>query len=135
LRCSPAADLLRAINAHGARTVVVSNTITRDSDLYAEDFEGYGVSQYIDTILTSIDVGFRKPHPAIFAAAVEAAQCAPDACLMVGNSEANDIVPARDVGIRTIRVCIEEPLPENSVADAVVTSLREVEELFHAWSA
>jgi HAD superfamily hydrolase (TIGR01509 family) len=129
-----AAELLRTIRAAGARVVILSNTITRDRDLYWNDFKGYGVEQHIDAILTSIDVGFRKPHPAIFAAAVEAAQCAPEACLMVGNSEANDVVPAKNLGMRTVRVCIEEPPPTKSAANAVVTSLREVEQLFRAWS-
>jgi FMN phosphatase YigB (HAD superfamily) len=53
---------------------------------------------------------------------------------MVGNSEAKDVLPARALGIRTIRVAIEEPPPAISAADAVTSSLDEVARLLTSWS-
>jgi FMN phosphatase YigB (HAD superfamily) len=128
-----ARELLVAIKAYQLRLVVVSNTITRDSVVYSEDFQGFGVRKYVDTIISSADVGFRKPHPAMFQAALNAAGCGPEACVMVGNSEAKDIVPAMRLGMRTIRVCIEEPVPAASAADAVLASLSEVEATLRDW--
>src|SRR5213594_1666022 len=103
------------------RSVVLSNGVTRDAEMYMEDFKALGVVQYIDRVISSVDVGFLKPHSAIFEAALQAAGCRPDQSLMIGNSEANDIAPAHALGMRTIRVCIEEPPPLESAADAVVT--------------
>jgi putative hydrolase of the HAD superfamily len=76
--------------------------------------------------VTSIDVGWRKPHPAIFTAALEALGVPADRAAMVGNSETSDIIPAAALGMRTIRVAIEEPRPPVTQADTVVTSLDEV---------
>ena len=85
--------------------------------------------------MTSLDVGFRKPHSAFFAAALREAGCEPAACLMIGNSEANDIQPALALGMRTIRVAIEEPPPTASAAHAVVTSLAAVPAVVSPWMA
>jgi FMN phosphatase YigB (HAD superfamily) len=76
--------------------------------------------------VTSVDVGFRKPHHRIFQAALDRAECAPDRCVLVGNSEPLDIQPAVSLGMRSILVAIEDPLPAPSAADAVTTSLEQV---------
>jgi FMN phosphatase YigB (HAD superfamily) len=86
-------------------------------------------------VVTSLDVGFRKPHAAMFQAAAEAAGCHPSACVMVGNSEVNDVLPASRLSMRTIRVAIEEPAPAESAADAIATSLDEVRAILQTWVA
>jgi putative hydrolase of the HAD superfamily len=93
---------------------------------YWRDFADLGVAHLVDGIVTSLDVGFRKPHAAFFEATIREAGCGPAACVMVGNSEANDISPAISMGMSAIRVAIEEPPPAASAAHAVATSLDEV---------
>jgi FMN phosphatase YigB (HAD superfamily) len=51
---------------------------------------------------------------------------------MVGDDEANDIVPAHARGMFTLRVAIEQPPPEVSVADHICESLAEVTRLLGA---
>jgi FMN phosphatase YigB (HAD superfamily) len=87
----------------------------------------------VDAFVSSVDVGFNKPHPAVFEAASAAISCPPPACVVIGNSEPNDIVPAAAVGMRALRVAIEEPLPESSAAHAVAGSLAEAEAILRAW--
>ena len=94
--------------------------------MYMEDFKALGVVQYIDRVISSVDVGFLKPHSAIFEAALQAAECRPDRCVMIGNSEAKDIVPAAGLGMRTVRVAIEDERPAVSRADFVCDSLEQV---------
>jgi putative hydrolase of the HAD superfamily len=91
-------------------------------------FETVGVSAYIDAIVTSVDCGVRKPHPKIFHEALKRLDAYPDGTILVGNSESLDIAPARALGMFTIRVAIEEPVPTSSAADAVVDSLSSVRE-------
>ncbi len=50
--------------------------------------------------------------------------CPASECVVVGDSEQNDVRPGRRLGVFTIRVAIEEEPPESSDADLVVTSLR-----------
>ena len=52
---------------------------------------------------------------------------------MLGNSEANDILPAVALGMRAIRVAIEDPPPESSAAHAVVTSLEAAHNIVKRW--
>ncbi|HZD67353.1 MAG TPA: HAD family hydrolase [Actinomycetes bacterium] len=129
-----AAELLRAVRRAGLGCVIVSNTYWRTGAGMRRDFEDLGVAGEIDAIVSSADGGFRKPHPAMFEAAMAAAAAPPAACAMVGNSEPNDMAPARRLGMRTIRVAIEEPKPTASEADAVTDSLAEAAGVLRAWA-
>jgi FMN phosphatase YigB (HAD superfamily) len=123
----PGADALFAVMAeHHLPGVLVSNTLWRDGWTYLEDFAALGVRDRLTGAVTSVDVGFRKPHPAMFDTALALVGAGPDACVMVGNSELSDVEAARRLGMRTIMVAIEEPLPVHSAADVVTDSLVEV---------
>lgn len=53
-----------------------------------------------DAEAVSVEVGFLKPHPAIFEFALEQLKIQPSEALMVGNSLAEDILGAQRMGIR-----------------------------------
>jgi putative hydrolase of the HAD superfamily len=129
-----AVELLEAIRALGLRCVVLSNVQVRGAAEYWRDFTDLGVAGYIDTVVTSLDVGFRKPHPAMFEAAIRAAGCDAAECVMVGNSEIKDIQPAVSLGLRAIRVAIEEPPPATSAAHAVAEDLASVAAILRHWT-
>ena len=129
-----ARELLLTIRDLRLRCVVVSNTTFRGAAEYRDDFADFGIGDLIDHVVTSLDVGYRKPHPEMFFAAVAAAGCAPGACVMVGNSEANDVQPAMLLGMRTIRVAIEEASPEVTAAEFVATALDEVASTLRRWT-
>jgi putative hydrolase of the HAD superfamily len=50
------------------RLAVVSNT--HDPDLVPAHLAAMGVDRYFETVVTSIECGWRKPHPAIYAEAL-----------------------------------------------------------------
>jgi FMN phosphatase YigB (HAD superfamily) len=129
-----APELLREVRRAGLRSVVLSNSYWRSNAAYLRDFRDLGVAGEVDAYVSSLDVGFRKPHPAMFQAGLREAGVPADRCAMVGNSEDKDVRPARALGLRTIRVAIEEPLPAASEADAVAASLDEVAHLLTTWS-
>lgn len=128
-----AEHFLTGVKQLGLRSVVLSNTFWRDSSDYRRDFEALGAADVVDGIVTSLDVGVRKPHVAIFLAAVEKAGCEPSSCVMVGNSERMDVEPALALGMRAIRVAIEEPLPEWTAAHAVASSLTDAAAILRTW--
>lgn len=130
-----AADLLATFRQLGLRSVIVSNVQVRGALEYWRDFADLGVAQWVDVVVTSLDVGFRKPHPAFFEAAIRAAGCEPGACVMVGNSESYDIQPAIALGMRAIHVAIEEPPPATSAAHGMVTDLHAVAHVVRQWMA
>ncbi len=130
-----ARELLGTIKELNLTCVVVSNSIWRLRDDYRIDFDELGVATYIDAIVSSADLGFRKPHRAIFEAALAFCGCEPGSCVMVGNSEAKDIEPALAMGMHAIRVAIEEPKPATSAAHAMVTTLSDAAAVLQTWVA
>lgn len=122
-------DLLRTIKDElGLACVLVSNATYRTSRAYRRDFDSFALGGFIDGIVSSVDLGYRKPHEIIFRAAADQARVAPGACVMIGDSEDKDIAPAVRLGMRTIRVAIEVPRPDRGAADLVATSLFEAAE-------
>ena len=130
-----APELLRALRGAGLRAVVVSNASWRSAAAYRRDFTDLGVAGGIDAYVSSVDVGLRKPHRAMFDAGLAAAGVPADRCAMVGNSEYRDIHPAKALGLRTILVAIETPPPTASAADAVATSLPDATTTLLSWTS
>jgi FMN phosphatase YigB (HAD superfamily) len=118
-----ARELLADIHALGLRTVIASNTYWRDADSYWDDFRLLGLAEHIDAIFTSVDAGHLKPHPAVFEMAMRWAGSPPDRCVVIGNKEDNDIVPALALGMRAILVHPDDPVPGSSRAHAVAPDL------------
>ena len=120
--------LLSTLSRH-ARVVIVSNTMWRGRHAVRSDFEQFGRAGHVSDYVMSIDVGWRKPDSRFFAAALACGASPPDQCVIVGDSETNDIEPARHLGIGTIQVAIEVPRPATSAADHLCTSLDYVADL------
>ena len=116
-------ELLATIRELGLRCVVASNTYWRDADSYWDDFRFLGLAEHIDAIFTSVDAGFLKPHPAVFEMAMRWAGSPPDRCVVIGNKEDNDILPALALGMRAILVHPDDPMPASSRAHAVAPDL------------
>src|SRR5439155_328333 len=99
-----AVELLAEVHALGMRNVVASNTYWRDADSYWEDFRLLGMAAHIDEIITSVDAGHLKPHPAVFEMAMRWAEAPADSCGVIGNREENDIDPALALGTWTVLI-------------------------------
>jgi HAD superfamily hydrolase (TIGR01509 family) len=117
--------LLTEVSRH-ARVVIVSNTMWRGRQAVRRDFGQFGLAGHVSDYLMSIDVGWRKPDHRFFAAALAAGGTPPHQCVIVGDSETNDIEPARTLGMGTVRAAIEVPGPSTSAADDICTSLGDV---------
>ena len=118
-----APELLAAFHDLGLRNVIASNTYWRDADSYWEDFRLLGMAEQIDAIVTSVDAGHLKPHPAVFEMAMRWAGVPAERCVVIGNREENDIDPALALGMQTILVYPDDPKPTSSRAHAVAPDL------------
>ena len=72
-----AIELLTEIRALGMRSIIASNTYWRDAESYWQDFRLLGMADYVDAIVTSVDAGHLKPHPAVFEMAMRVAERPP----------------------------------------------------------
>ena len=118
-----AKELLEAIRELRLRTVIASNTYWRDAESYWDDFRALGMGDLIDGIITSVDAGHLKPHPAVFEMAMRWAGADAQRCVVIGNREDNDIAPALALGMQTILVYPDDPKPMNSRAHRVAPDL------------
>jgi len=93
-----AVPALLAARRLGRRLVVVSNW---DASL-PEILTTLGLAPLLDGIVTSAQVGFRKPAPEIFERALELAGCGAQDALHVGDSLEEDVVGAQAAGIPVV---------------------------------
>jgi putative hydrolase of the HAD superfamily len=92
--------LLEALRGRGLKVGLVSNALDPPGLLH-RDLEQFGVAERLDTAVFSSEVGWRKPHPAIFERALGALDVEPAAALFVGDTLATDIAGAAALGMRT----------------------------------
>jgi putative hydrolase of the HAD superfamily len=91
-----AAAMVRGL-ATRYRLGIVSNT--HDSTMVPDRIAAMGLADVFEVIVLSVDHGYRKPHPSIYAAAVEALGCAPARTAFVGDSYGPDFVGPTAAGL------------------------------------
>ena len=93
-----AVPALEALRERGLRLAVVSNW---DSRLRAI-LEEHALRPWFASVVISAEVGWRKPHPAIFLRAMADLGVRPGEVLHVGDSVGDDVEGARAAGIRPV---------------------------------
>ncbi len=91
---------LRYLRGEGVRLGVLSNWDSRLQRMLLE----LDLESSFDVMVISHDVGYEKPHAAIFEDALRLSGSAPSRTLHVGDSFEADIKPARALGIQTLWV-------------------------------
>jgi HAD superfamily hydrolase (TIGR01549 family) len=88
-----------------------------------------GLTESLEVILDSIKIGFSKPDLEIFRIALRKLNQVPARTIFVGDSFDRDIMPAQQLGMKTIWLRGPHPrLPEHfEPPDAQITSLMELE--------
>lgn len=103
LRFAAFADVrpaLDAARARGQRLVVASNWDVSLHDVLRD----LRLEPLLDAILTSAEVGARKPSPAMFERALELVGAGPAQAIHVGDSIEEDVAGARAAGIEPVLV-------------------------------
>jgi 8-oxo-dGTP diphosphatase/putative hydrolase of the HAD superfamily len=82
-------------------------------------------------IASSAELGISKPDKEIFRLALAMADCRPENAVMVGDRLDNDIRPAKELGMKTVRIrkglaIYMKPSCEAEVPDYTVDSLSEI---------
>lgn len=101
---------------------VVTNT--HDLDLVPRLLDTHGLAASVGTIVTSVEVRCRKPHPGIFQAAVDRISVDPSRCLFVGDSYFPDYVGPTRFGIQAL--LIDPAAATDAPADRRIESILDV---------
>ena len=122
------ADALRRMRAEGFRLGLVSN-ITLLGSLVREDLARLGISDLFDTIILSSEMGVRKPHPDIYAAALDGLGLPAARALFVGDRLREDIGGPREAGMAAVlthQFRQEIPTPDTPRPAAVIDLLADL---------
>lgn len=101
------------------------------SQTQRDKLDAAGLTERVDAILVSTEVGARKPDPRMFAAVVEAVDRPASAVLHVGDHPLRDVQGARAAGLQAWWVCGERaawPGP-GAPPDRVLASILELPEV------
>jgi putative hydrolase of the HAD superfamily len=97
---------LETLRGHGLKLGLVSNT-GRDLEAFVQHHR-----LDVDATVGSRAHGKTKPHPSIFRAALDRLGVEPEAAAMVGDSLADDVEGAKELGMRGFLVDREDRYPE-----------------------
>lgn len=94
-----AAETIQSLDRRGIYLGIISDIDTFEADAMLGRF---GTAECFDHVTTSEEVGYTKPDPAIFNAALEKAPVEPERSLYVGDRYEHDMQGGSRVGLTTV---------------------------------
>lgn len=120
-----AAALLQRLRVSGVVTGLISNWNLSCRDVLSE----CGFDGLLDVIIVSSEVGFEKPDPRIFQAALQVAGAAPEECLYVGDNYYDDVIGAHSVGMDCLLIAPYGNIGiEEITHDRIISKIGEVDQ-------
>jgi putative hydrolase of the HAD superfamily len=130
-----ALDTLRALRDGGLRVGLCSNASYRAASMH-EQLHHLGLDTLVDSAVFSAEVGWRKPSPRLFTAALARLGTGAEHTVFVGDRLREDIVGAAQMGMRTVLVARgttdARAHRQSGGPDAVIGSLSELPALLLA---
>ncbi|WP_010478879.1 TIGR02253 family HAD-type hydrolase [Thermococcus zilligii] len=128
-----AKETIMALKSLGLHVGIITDS---DNDYIKAHLEALGIYDLFDSITTSEDAGFYKPHERPFLLALEKAGIKPGEAIYIGDNPAKDCVGAKKVGMYSVLLDPESSkraLWEN--CDFIVSRLKDVVEIVQGLSA
>lgn len=123
-----AEDTLRYLRERGYKLGIIANQVPGT----AERLKGWGLLEHFEVIAASAELGVAKPDKAIFEKAFEMADCKAEEAAMVGDRLDNDIVSAKQMGMKTVWIRNGLAIYQEAAgeADTVIDGLSELKTIF-----
>ncbi len=86
----------------------------------------HNMLKFFDVIVTSADIGYRKPHSKIFLAALEKLKVKPFEAVFIGDDPIRDILGAKNIGMKTILIKPKEKKSCRAKPDKIITELKQI---------
>lgn len=128
--------ILSLLHHNGIKVGIVTNAYqpmwVRDVEL-----EQHGLLRYFpDCRISAADVGYLKPHPAIFKAALDLIGIEPGEAVFVGDNPTADVAGAQAAGLHAVLRVTRSPqlmLSGLIIPDAALNSLEELPDILDDW--
>lgn len=109
---------------------IISNNSSGSANLLHK----HDLDKHFKIVCLAEDIGFKKPHYKIFQKALLDSNSNVDSCIMVGDRLDIDILPANELGMKTIRTMdslykIQEPVDKKETPLFTINSLSELPEV------
>jgi len=125
-------EIMEWLKSKGLKIGIVSNTGSHH--LIYRVLERDGLLKYVDSLVTSQMVSWRKPDRRIFLYACSTLNVKPSESVHVGNDPIADVLGAKNAGLTVIQKISEHAL-KSDLADAIIIKLEElkniIEKLLH----
>ena len=129
-----AVETLKYFKGEGYKLGLVSNTIFPDR-FHLTELRRFKLFPYLDSILFSSEVGYKKPHPQIFLRCLESLRIEPEESVFIGDKLIEDIGGAKNVGMTGILKYKEgRDYSASIVPDGIVRNLAELPSLVRKMS-
>lgn len=126
-------ETLAMLRERGYRLGLLSNTWWA-ADWHNADLAAHGLAGMLDELLYTSDLPHSKPHPSVFREIASRLDVVPEACVMIGDRQIDDVAGARAVGMRGIWRRNDSGFPTSDVTpDATVDALAELPSLLRTW--
>jgi HAD superfamily hydrolase (TIGR01509 family) len=126
-------DTLATLRERGYRLGLLSNTWWA-AEWHNADLAAHGLAGLLDELVYTSDLPHSKPHPSVFREVASRLEVVPEACVMIGDRQIDDIAGARAVGMRTVWRRNQSGFPVSDVApDVIVDALAELPGLLRSW--
>jgi putative hydrolase of the HAD superfamily len=110
---SDAKGCIEEVRSLGCSIGIVAN----QAATVVESLQLHGIAPLIDYMGVSALVGVEKPNPEIFSQALSALGCKASEVIHIGNRLDTDVLPAKNLGMRTAWILRGEANPNPSSAD------------------
>lgn len=126
-------ETLALLRGRGYRLGLLSNTWWA-AEWHNADLAAHGLAGMLDELVYTSDLPHSKPHPSVFREVASRLGVAPEACVMIGDRQIDDVEGARAVGMRAVWRRNDSGFPTSDVTpDAVVDALAELPALLRSW--
>ncbi len=120
-------ETIKALKELGFHVGIITDS---DNDYIGAHLKALGLYDLFDSITTSEDAGFYKPHPRPFLLALERAGVKAEEALYVGDNPSKDCIGAKNVGMMSVLLDQRGQKRESwSNCDFVISKLDEVLEI------
>ncbi len=121
-----AKEALKTLKDMGLKIGIISNSSS--NDVVYEALIKDNLEEYIDVLVTSQQISWKKPNPRIFHYACELLSVKPQEAVHVGDNPYADILGSKKAGLMAIQIITKNNKP-SPYADFVVHNLSEIPEI------
>lgn len=126
-------ETLGLLRERGYRLGLLSNTWWA-ADWHNADLAAHGLAGMLDELVYTSDLPHSKPHASVFREVASRLGVEPEACVMIGDRQIDDVEGARAIGMRAIWRRNDSGFPTSDVRpDATVDALAELPSLLRTW--